>query len=153
MNSDFKDLLRIFAEEGVEYLVVGAYAVIQYTQPRYTKDLDLWVKPSRENAKRIARAFNRFGLPLVEVTEQDFAEDGLQYAIGMPPSQIDFLTSLPGADFPSAWEARVEGMSDGLLIPFLGIPHLIAAKTLAGRPQDLADLDELRRVTSPGEGA
>ena len=152
MNSDFKDLLRIFAEEGVEYLVVGAYAVIQHTQPRYTKDLDLWVKPSAGNAKRIARAFHRFGLPLVEVTEEDFAHEGLQYAVGMPPSQIDFLTSLPGADFSSAWEARAEGTVDGLLIPFLGIPDLIAAKTLAGRPQDLADLDELRRATSSGEG-
>lgn len=151
MNSDFKDLLRIFAEEGVEYLVVGAYAVIQHTQPRYTKDLDLWIKPSRENAKRIARALHRFGLPLVEVTEEDFAHEGLQYAVGMPPSQIDFLTSLPGADFELAWGARVEGSVDGLSIPFLGIPDLIAAKTLAGRPQDLADLDELRRATSSDE--
>jgi len=149
MNSDFKDLLRIFAEEGVEFLVVGAYAVIHHTQPRYTKDLDIWIKPSPENAKRVSRAFRRFGVPMVEVTEADFAEEGLQYAIGLPPSQIDFLTSLPGVDFESAWEDRVEGESDGIRIPFLGVSQLITAKTLAGRPQDLADIDELRRTRKP----
>jgi hypothetical protein len=146
MNSDFKDLLRIFAEEGVEFLVVGAYAVIHHTQPRYTKDLDVWVKPSPENAKRVSRAFLRFGVPMVEVTEADFAKEGLQYAIGLPPSQIDFLTSLPGADFESAWKDHVEGKSGGVTVPFLGAPQLIAAKTVAGRPQDLVDIDELRRA-------
>jgi hypothetical protein len=146
MNSDFKDLLRIFAEEGVEFLVVGAYAVIQHTQPRYTKDLDIWVRPSPENARKVARAFHRFGVPMIEVTEEDFATDGLQYAVGMPPSQIDFLTSLPGADFANAWTDRHIGTVEGLEIPFLGIHQIIAAKTAAGRPQDLADLDELRRA-------
>jgi hypothetical protein len=86
---------------------------------------------------------------MVEVTEADFAEEGLQYAIGLPPSQIDFLTSLPGVDFESAWEDRVEGESDGIRIPFLGVSQLITAKTLAGRPQDLADIDELRRTRKP----
>lgn len=146
MNSDFKDLLRIFGEEEVEFLVVGGYAVIHHTQPRYTKDLDVWIKPSPENARRVTRAFLRFGVPMIEVTEADFAEEGLQYAIGLPPSQIDFLTSLPGVRFEAAWEDRVEGQAEGLTVPFLGVPQLIAAKTLAGRPQDLADLDELRRA-------
>src|SRR6478752_1482529 len=105
MNSDFKDLLRIFAEHHVEYLIVGAYAVIHYTQPRYTKDIDLWIKPSKENAARVARAFHEFGLPLIEVTQDDFAHPGLQYVVGASPCQIDFLTSLPGLpDFNTAFE-------------------------------------------------
>lgn len=146
MNSDFKDLLRIFAEEEVEYLIVGAYAVIHYTQPRYTKDIDLWIRPSVENAARIARAFHRFGLPLIEVTQQDFEKEGLQYAIGMPPCQIDFLTSLPGtSSFEDAWKNRSTGTEDGISIHFLGKPELIQAKETAARPQDLSDLDELRR--------
>lgn len=146
MNSDFRDLLRIFAEEEVEFLVVDAYAVIHHTQPRYTKDLDVWIKPSPENAKRVSRAFHRFGVPMVEVTEADFAEEGLQYAIGMPPSQIDFLTSLPGAEFEAAWKDHVEGRVGDVTVPLLGVPQLVSAKTVAGRPQDLADLDELRRA-------
>lgn len=150
MNSDFKDLLRIFAKWEVEYLIVGAYAVIHYTQPRYTKDIDLWIRPSKENAARIAHAFLEFGLPLVEVTQDDFANEGLQYVVGVSPCQIDFLTSLPGLpDFQAAWKARSSGTVDGIPVHHLGKSDLILAKRTAGRPQDLADLDELRRA--PGD--
>lgn len=147
MNSDFKDLLRIFAEEQVEYLVVGGYAVIHYTQPRYTKDIYLWLKPSEENAARVARAFRKFGIPLIEVTQDDFAHEGLQYVIGVSPCQIDFLTSLPGIqDFSAAWQDRSTAISEGVPIHFLGKPQLLLAKQMAGRPQDMADLDEIRRA-------
>lgn len=147
MNSDFKDLLRIFAEEQVEYLVVGGYAVIHYTQPRYTKDIDLWLKPSVENAVRVARAFQKFGIPLIEVTQDDFAHEGLQYVIGVSPCQIDFLTTLPGIPgFDVAWQERSTATSEGVPIHFLGKSHLVLAKQGAGRPQDLADLDEIRRA-------
>ena len=147
MNSDFKDLLRIFAEEEVEDLVVGAYAVIHHTQPRYTKDIDLWVRPSVQNAARLARAFHRFGLPLVEVSRKDFELEGLQYAIGVPPCQIYFLTSLPGTPpFEDSWKNRASGEEDGIPIHFLGKSELVLAKENAARPQDLADLDELRRT-------
>ena len=107
MNSDFKDLLRIFAEEEVEYLVVGGYAVIHYTQPRYTKDIDLWIRPSVDNAARVARAFHRFGLPLIEVTQHDFETKGLQYAIGVPPCQIDFLRDASRISWDKARRDRV----------------------------------------------
>lgn len=147
MSSDFRDLLRIFVEEEVEFLVVGGYAVICHTQPRYIKELDIWVKPSLENARRVARALSRFGVPMIGVTEEDFAQQGLQYAIGSPPSQIAFLTSLPGVVFESAWADHVDARRDGVMVPFLGIQQLIAAKSCAGRPQDLADIDELRRAS------
>lgn len=146
MNSDFKDLLRIFGEEGVEYLIVGAYAVIHYSQPRYTKDIDIWIKPSVENAERVARAFGIFGIPLIEVTQKDFEAEGLQYVIGVPPCQIDFLTSLPGSPpFDQAWERRSADTCEGIDVYYLGKNDLIAAKQCAGRLQDLADIDEIRR--------
>lgn len=148
MNSDFKDLLRIFAEEQVEYLVVGAYAVIHYTQPRYTKDMDLWIKPSVENAARVAKAFRKFGIPLIEVTQDDFAHEGLQYVIGMEPCQVDFLTSLPGSpDFETAWKSRSTGSEGDIPVHFLGKDHLVSAKQTAGRLQDLADIEEINRAT------
>ncbi len=147
MNSDFKDLLRTFAEEEVEYLIVGAYAVIHHSQPRYTKDLDIWIRPNAKNVHRVARAFARFGIPLIEVTERDFADEGLQFAIGVPPSQIDFLTSLPGApSFAEAWQNKSSDLIGSIPVHFLGEADLIAAKETAARPQDLADLDELRRA-------
>lgn len=146
MNSDFKDLLSLLSEEQVDYLVVGGYAVIYHSQPRSTKDLDLWIRPSVENAQRIARAFSRFGLPFMGgVTQDDFAHPGLQYAVGRPPSMIDFLTSLPELDFQECWENRVIAKQDDITILFLSKKDLITAKKTAGRPQDLADLDELRR--------
>ena len=147
MNSDFKDLLRLFAVEGVEYLIIGAYAVNHYTQPRYTKDLDLWIKPSFENAERIERVFAVFGIPLIEVTKEDFSDEGLQYAVGVPPCMIDFLTSVPGTPpFDKAWEDRTTEIVDGFEVHYLGKNDLIAAKKTAGRLQDLADIDEIHRA-------
>lgn len=147
MNSDFKDLLCIFAKEKVEYLIVGAYAVIHYTQPRYTKDIDLWVKPSTDNAARVARAFQQFGLPMIEVTQDDFANEGLQFVVGLPPCQIDFLTTLPGApNFDAAWQNRTTESLEDIPIHYLGKLDLVRSKQTAGRPQDLADLDELGRA-------
>ncbi len=145
MNSDFKDLLQLLSEEQVEYLIVGGYAVIYHAQPRSTKDLDIWLRPTPENAKRVTRVFLKFGIPFIDVTPDDFAQEGLQYAVGRPPSMIDFLTSIPGLDFGEAWESRVKATHEGINILFLGKQDLIKAKQTAGRPQDLADIDELTR--------
>ncbi len=102
MNSDFKDLLRILDEEKVEYLVVGGYAVIFHSHPRYTKDLDIWINPTPENASKLMRVFRAFGLPLIGgLTEDDFATEGTQLNLGVPPNQIDLLTSIPGLDTAS----------------------------------------------------
>jgi hypothetical protein len=146
MNSDFKDLLRAFSEFDVEYLVVGAYAVIRYTQPRYTKDLDEWIGPSVENAERVMRAFKAFGIGLFGgVTQDDFAHPGLMFSVGVPPVRIDFLTTVPPLVFEGCWFRRETVSNDhGISIHYLSKADLIVAKSTAGRPQDLADLDELR---------
>jgi hypothetical protein len=142
-NRDFKELLQMFAEHEVEYLVVGGYAVIHYTQPRYTKDLDLWIRPNRENAERVRQVFGKFGIPMIEVTPEDFADEGLQFMIGVEPSAIDFLTSLPGLDFAGAWSHRVTDGSLGFPVHFLGPEELIQAKQTAGRTRDIADIEEI----------
>lgn len=148
MNSDFKDLLLLFAEEGVEYMVVGGYAVIHYTQPRYTKDIDIWLKPSEENSWRVMRAFNRFGMPLIDVTREDFTQEGLQYVVGVAPCQIDFLTSLPGlGSFDDAMRHASKSDAGNSPILFLGKDDLITAKRTAGRLQDLADIEEIERAS------
>lgn len=153
MNSDFKDLLQLLSEEGVEYLVVGGYAVIYHSQPRFTKDLDIWLRPSPENAKRVLRVFQRFGLPLLgDASETDFEEEGFQYAVGRPPSMIDFLTSIPGLDFDSCWNNRVKAEGAGVSILFLSKDDLIAAKKIAGRHQDLADIEEIERSDNESAG-
>lgn len=148
MNSDFKDLLRILGEEGVRFLVVGGYAVIHHSQPRYTKDIDIWIEPSAPNAGLLMKAFQSFGLPMIDLNESDFAEAGTQYSVGVPPCEIDFLTSVPGLQFAECWDNRVVSQEGDFPIPYLGKTDLITAKQVAGRPQDLADLDELRRAES-----
>jgi len=148
MNSDFKDLLRLFGAHEVRYLVVGGYAVSHHAQPRFTKDLDLWIEPSTENAIKVAAALRDFGIPLIEVTESDFAQEGLQFAVGMPPSQLDFLTTVPGLIFAECWPTRNLVDIEGIAVSYLSKDALITAKKTAGRAQDLADLEELQRPSS-----
>lgn len=146
MNSDFKDLLVILHQEGVRYLVVGGYAAIHYSQPRYTKDLDIWVEASSENAARLMKAFERFGVSTFGLVKEDFEVEGTQLNIGVPPVAIDFLTSLPGAEFGKAWSHREVCESSDSPVYYLSKEELIAAKKVAGRPIDLADIDEIERL-------
>ncbi|MEM6917006.1 MAG: hypothetical protein AAF491_10620 [Verrucomicrobiota bacterium] len=106
MNSDFKDLLVILDQEDVRYLVVGGYAVIFHSQPRYTRDLNIWLEPTAENAGKIMRAFALFGISTFGLDQSDFEIEGTQLNIGMPPVAIDFLTSLPSVAFDQAWKNR-----------------------------------------------
>lgn len=146
MNSDFKDLLQILYACDVRYLVAGGYAVIHHSQPRYTKDIDIWLDPTPENSRKLMRAFAIFGIPMHGVTQDDFASPGTQFNLGVAPCEIDFLTTIPGLDFSSAWEHKVDSFENDFPIHYLGKSDLIVAKQTAGRPQDLADLDELRRA-------
>ena len=146
MNSDFKELLQSFAPHKVRYLVVGGNAAMHYSQPRYTKDLHLWLEASNDNATRVMAAFSSFGLPLLNVTPEDSSHESLQYMVGRFPVLFNFRTSLPGLDFAPCWERRLTDESEGFPVHYLSKPDLIHAKTLAGRPQDLPDLAEIGRT-------
>lgn len=148
MNSDFKELLQVFADHEVRYLVVGGYAAIHYSQPRYTKDLDLWVEPTMENARKIARAFLVFGLPMEGFTIDDLADTGFQFFVGCPPCAFDFLTSIKGLEFKSAWENRVLSDQEGVPVWYISKADLITAKSAVAREQDLKDIEEIRRAES-----
>jgi hypothetical protein len=143
MNSDFKDLLRIFNEYGVEYLVIGGYAVMEYTEPRYTKNLDLWIRADPKNAKAVYQALSDFGAPLKKLNPDDFAEEGYFYQMGIAPSRIDILMSLPGLRFSDAWPHRVVVEMGKIKTYFVSKADLITIKRAAGRPEDLLDLQRL----------
>jgi hypothetical protein len=96
---------------------VGGYAVIHYAQPRYTKDLDLWIEPTGENARKLMRAFQAFGLPLVGLEESDFAAPGTQFSVGVPPCEIDLLTTIPGLEFSPCWDNRKHSEEEGIFVP------------------------------------
>jgi hypothetical protein len=143
VNSDFTDLLRIFNDNQVRYLVIGGYAVVQYAEPRFTKDLDLWIATGVTNARAVFKALKEFGAPLAGMTENDFAEEGYFYQMGVPPIRVDVLMGIPGLEFKEAWPKRVEIDFDGLLVIFISKEVLIQAKLASGRPQDVIDADLL----------
>ena len=143
VNSDFSDLLNLFNANNVKYLIIGGYAVIQYAEPRYTKDLDLWISADKDNAAAVYKALKEFGAPLAGLTEADFAEEGYFYQMGRPPMRVDILMGIPGLGFEKAWQHRVEVDFDGLFVKFISREDLIEAKKASGRPQDLIDADLL----------
>jgi hypothetical protein len=151
MNSDFKDLLKVLNDYKVHYLVVGGYAVMTYTEPRYTKDLDIWIEASPKNARAVFRALGRFGAPLANLTEADFAGEGFFYHMGRPPSRIDVLMSIAGVRFVDAWPNRVNINFDGVLGHVISRKDLIANKRAVGRHQDLADVDSLAEAERVAE--
>ena len=143
MNSDFKDLLEAFNENQVEYLIIGGYAVMEHAVPRLTKDLDIWIRSDLTNAEKVFKALVEFGAPLAGLTPHDFTEEGNFYRMGSPPVMVDLLFSLEGVVFQAAWQRRHISESDGIRLNFISKEDLITAKKLAGRPQDLLDVDKL----------
>ena len=145
VNSDFSDLLKLFNDKKVKYLIIGGYAVVQYAEPRFTKDLDVWISTDSENAKAVYVALKEFGAPLEELTENDFAKEGYFYQMGVPPVRVDILMGIPGITFETAWNKKVAVDFDGLLVNFISREDLISAKRASGRPQDLLDADALQK--------
>ena len=145
MNRDFAEMLRELSAAGAEFLVVGAHALAVHGHVRATKDLDIWIRPSRENADRVWRALASFGAPLDELTPDDFTVPGTVFQIGVDPVRIDLLTSISGVVFEEAWENRTLIDHEGIRFAVLGRDELIANKRAAGRPQDMIDADALEQ--------
>jgi hypothetical protein len=148
LNPDYRDILSIFNEEKVEYLVIGAYALAAHGLPRATGDIDLWINRDERNAGGVWRSLVKFGAPLSDLKESDFSSPGMVYQIGVAPNRIDILTSIDGVEFNDAWRQRVEINIEDVLVFVISRVHLIANKKTVGRPQDLADIDRLEKETS-----
>ncbi len=149
MYQDYKDLLSAFHAHGVKYLIVGGYAVIFHAQPRFTKDIDLFIKADPANAQATYAALAEFGATLQGIRPEDFAERGSFFRFGRDPRGFDILPDIPGVDFDAAWERRVEGAIDaitGLKAFFISSADLIPAKLASGRFQDLADVEAIRKA-------
>jgi hypothetical protein len=151
-NPDFKELLSLLGKYKVRYLVVGGFAVMKYTEPRYTKDLDLWISTDKDNAAAVFAVLKEFGAPLTDLAPKDFTEQGYFYQMGKVPFRLDIMMSIPGVDFETAWNHRIEVKLETSIIPFISREDLIKAKEAGGRPQDLIDAENLRRAR-PGNSA
>lgn len=143
MSSDFKELLQEFVDHSVEFIVVGAHAMAVHGCLRATKDIDIWVRPSADNAPKVMAALRSFGAPMYDLTEEDFQSPGVVFQIGVAPVRIDVLTQISAVEFDDAWQDRVRTSYLGVRVSVLSREKLILNKTAAGRPQDLADVQWL----------
>jgi len=150
-SPDFRELLSILAKHRVRYLVAGGYAVMKYTEPRFTKGVDFWIATDEKNATAVFSALKEFGAPLTGLTAHDFTERGHFYQMGRPPFRLDIMMSIPGVEFEAAWANREETPLADLSVPFISRSDLIRAKEASGRPQDLLDAENLRKTQEQDE--
>jgi hypothetical protein len=148
LPNDLRELLLAFNDNGVEYLLVGGYAVGMYAEPRATKDLDIFVRPELPNSEAAYKALAAYGAPLSGVTPADFCNDpDSVFQIGQPPLRIDLLQKIDGVTFEEAWPKRTDAFIDGIPVHVISADHLIRNKLASGRLQDLADAEAVREST------
>lgn len=143
VRSDFKDLLKLFNSHGVEYLLVGAYALAHHGAPRYTGDLDLFINANSENARRVVAALTEFGFADLGLAEQDFIKPDQLIQLGVPPARVDIATSISGVTWDEAYRSKVAGTCSGIAVYILGRQKLIKNNRATGRTKDLADIEAL----------
>lgn len=146
MSRDYADLVAALNEQGARYLLVGAFAVAFHSRPRFTKDLDVWVEPTAENAQRVRKALLAFGAPARGVEEMDFTARGMVFQIGVAPARIDLLTEVEPLCFSECWERRSEGLFLDQPTFYLGMEDLLACKRFTNRPQDRLDVRMLEKA-------
>jgi hypothetical protein len=146
MNRDFKELLSAFSDANVEFLVIDAHAMAAHGYVRATKDLDVWVRPTSENAPRVLAGLKLFGAPISGLSVSDFDTPGVTFQIGVAPVRIDIITEIHGVQFSDAWTKHERRTIDALSVPVMSVKDLIANKRATGRLQDLADVQQLEQL-------
>ena len=146
LDADLRALLALLTEHRVEYLVVGGHAVAFHGYPRFTEDLDLYVRAEPDNASRVIAALEAFGFASLGLTIADFVADDRVVQLGRAPNRVDFLTRLRGVDFEGAWARRVGGELGDVAVWILSRSDLLKNKRATGRPQDLADAAALEAL-------
>jgi len=142
-QKDFKELLELFKGHKIEYMIVGAYALAYHGVPRFTGDIDIFVKPSNANAQKILSALSDFGFGSLDLKIEDFQNPDSVVQLGVPPVRIDIMTSITGVTWEEADRGKVIGLYGDTPVPFLGREQYIANKRALGRKKDLADLESL----------
>lgn len=147
MDQDLKDLLYALNRHRVKYLVVGGYAVGVHAQPRVTKDLDVFIESSSDNARAVYKALAEFGAPLSDFTVEDFHNPNVFAQFGQPPYRVDILQQISGVDFATAYKNSEELLIEGELpVRYISADDLITNKLASGRLQDLADVEAIRQA-------
>ncbi|MEI6594860.1 MAG: hypothetical protein WCO28_04805 [Bacteroidota bacterium] len=140
---DFKEFIQLLNKHQIEYLVVGGYAVALYGYPRYTGDIDFWVKPNEVNAKKLVSALIDFGFGSLDVDVNDFNKEDSVVQLGFPPNRIDIITSVSGLSFDECWSKKEIIISENDEVNYISLHHLRINKKTTGRERDLLDLKNL----------
>lgn len=144
-EQDFIDFIALLNQHSVDYMVVGAHALAFHGRPRHTGDLDIWIKPSEQNAAKLVDVLKDFGFASLGLTEADFLKDNYVTQLGYPPLRIDILNSISGVDFDDAYTNKIEGEVDGLDVKFINVSEFIKNKEASGRQKDLSDIESLQK--------
>jgi hypothetical protein len=143
VTNDFAELFACLNARGVRAIVVGGYALAFHAKPRFTKDIDILIEPTMENAAALVRALEDFGFGGLGLTTEDFTRPGMVVQLGVPPNRVDLMTSIDGVTFDEAWAGRAAGKYGDVSVCYLGRAELTRNKRASGRAQDLADLEAL----------
>lgn len=145
LEQDFIDFVTLCNRFEVKYLVIGGYAVSVHGYPRSTKDLDILIELSDENAEKVKKVVDEFGFASLKLTKSDFLKKDFVTQLGFEPVRIDIINDIDGLDFGKAWDNKRMVKYEGVEIPFIGYNELLILKAIAGRPQDIADIDKLKK--------
>jgi predicted nucleotidyltransferase len=148
LSRDFKEFAESLATHRVEALVVGGYALAAHGHPRYTGDIDFWIRPEPQNIERLLEALAAFGFASLGLTAADF-EPGNVVQLGVAPNRIDLLTRIQGVEFDACWGRRERVVLDGVALDIIGVEDFKANKRAVGRQKDLADLEAIERPRDP----
>lgn len=152
LQNDLKEFIVLLNSHAVEYIVVGGHAVAFHGHPRFTGDIDFFVRPTSENAARVLGALRDFGFGDLPLISRDFTTPERIVQLGQPPNRIDLLTSISGVEFDDAWNDRIPGNLDEQPVNFLGFDTLVRNKKASGRDKDLADVKKLLALAARKRG-
>ena len=144
-EQDFIDFIDLLNLHRVDYMIVGAHALAYHGRPRHTGDLDIWIKPSNENATRMVWVLNDFGFGSLGLKEEDFLKENYVTQLGYPPLRIDILNAISGVEFDEAYNNKIVGEIDDLQVNFINVTEFIKNKEASGRKKDLGDIESLKK--------
>jgi hypothetical protein len=145
---DFDEFIGSLIAKRAEFLVVGAYALAFHGAPRFTGDIDVFVRPTIENAERVLAAVRAFGFPITDLRPQAILEPRRILQMGVEPVQIHVMSAISGVTWDEAWLGRALGRCGSHEVAFLGRAAFVQNKRAAARPKDLADIDALEPGSS-----
>jgi predicted nucleotidyltransferase len=145
LEKDYEEFLKLLNKHKVKYCIIGAYAVAFYAKPRYTKDMDIFVEPSVDNAEKILKVLTEFGFGELSITPDDLTQEGNIFQLGYEPVRIDIMTKIEGFRFQDVWRNRVLGEYGSERVSFISLDDLIENKKISGRHSDIVDIELLEK--------